>query len=466
MDRFTITSKEGDLPREYVVRNLHTCPSYDPYSGRMCARKVGLAHKDVTDFKATVKVEENKKTGRLEVTDVNNNRARDELWCDSLLSVTTPLERIAQDIGENNHEEALFHVPQLAKGFVNIREIHAQIQQEVLVNDRCETTRKEIARLGNNSPSWLMALCEDYVLESFTKSLEEGLFFVAFSPISMDSPANDNVKLRLSVMTKLSIDSLHVKQTEFTVRVLEKHVGSWSNRVASNETDEQKLAGEKGDKKKSKLQALLKVGQDSEPATELTPVPQHLRQFSEVAISSINSSVCCRKTYYPSERRDGNESSRPGENWVLLALAYFVESYLKCCISGTEDNMVNCHEQYKVYVSFADYHMRHLIMAKQVPIEAVVRSSESAQAIRAAHIKAKTDARKLSSMVESMSPVSDVKELLSAIKSCAISTTSDAGTTEQAHILKNALRMFPWWGGFKDGTFLSVWVNFCYIFAA
>ena len=245
MDRFTITSKEGELPREYVVRNLYTCPSYDPYPGRMCARKVGLAHKDVTDFKATAKVKENKKTGRPEVTDLNTNRSRDELWFYALLSVTTPLERIAQDIGRDNNKEALFHVPQLAKGFVNIRETHAQIQQEVLVNDRCETTRKEIVRLGNNVPSWLMTLCEEYVLESFTKSLEEGHFIVAFSLISMESQVNDNVKLCLSVMTKLSINALHMKQTEYTVRVLEKHVGSWSNRVASNETDEQKLAGEK-----------------------------------------------------------------------------------------------------------------------------------------------------------------------------------------------------------------------------
>ena len=74
MGRFTITSKDGDLPRGYVVRNLYSCPPYDPYSGRICERKVGLANKDVADYKSTVKVKGGKKSGRLEVTDLDENR--------------------------------------------------------------------------------------------------------------------------------------------------------------------------------------------------------------------------------------------------------------------------------------------------------------------------------------------------------------------------------------------------------
>ena len=69
MVRFAITSIEGDLPREYVVRDLYTCPSIGPYSGRICARNVILAQKDSADYKSKVKVKVNKKTGKLEVID-------------------------------------------------------------------------------------------------------------------------------------------------------------------------------------------------------------------------------------------------------------------------------------------------------------------------------------------------------------------------------------------------------------
>ena len=87
------------------MRNLYTCASYDPYSGRTRARKIGLAHKDVIDYKATLMVKENKKTDRLEVSDVSENRPRDELWCDSILAATGPLGEIASEIGKTTQRE-------------------------------------------------------------------------------------------------------------------------------------------------------------------------------------------------------------------------------------------------------------------------------------------------------------------------------------------------------------------------
>ena len=108
---------------------------------------------------------------------------------------------IAQEIGRNNQTLAPTNVPALIKGFVSVRETQAQILQETLQNERFPVTRKEMQRLGKNVPSWLMSLCEEYVISSYTHALEAGSYNVAFSRISMDSPMNDNVKLCLSVMT-------------------------------------------------------------------------------------------------------------------------------------------------------------------------------------------------------------------------------------------------------------------------
>ena len=108
MGRFTITSNDGGLPREYVVRNLYSFPSYDPYSGRICAREVGLANKDVSDYKSTVKVKENKKTGRLEATDLDGNRPMGGLWCDAVLSANGPMGMYHRKSGRTTKNPPFF----------------------------------------------------------------------------------------------------------------------------------------------------------------------------------------------------------------------------------------------------------------------------------------------------------------------------------------------------------------------
>ena len=457
MDRFAINSQEGDLPREYVVRNLYTCPSYDPYTGRACSRKISLAHKDVSDYRATAKVKENRETGRLEVSDVNENRSRGELRCDSILAVTGPLENSLRD-WENNTRGAMTHVPQLINGFLSIRQTHAQIKQETMCIERCPVTRKDIRRLGENPQSWLMDLCEEYVIQSFAQTPESGFSGAAFPKLGMDSPVNENVKLCLSVMTQTRLLKLHAAQTDATVMVLEKHVGNWPNKAVSDENGEQKQSAKGGKNKKSKLQALLDLQKGPVRNDVLTPVPDFLRQFSEAAISTIKSTISCCSTYYPTIQKNEEDTGRPEENWALLALSYFIEAYTRCTVSPSEDNMLKCRDQYNVYVSFAEYHVRHLIMARKVPIDAVERAAQSAQSIRESHSKAKTDASKLKELVEGMKNVSDIRELLPEVKLCASATSLDIGTTEQSHSLTKELRAYYWSQKFQEGTFYCVFV--------
>ena len=100
MDRFTIKTQEGELPREYIARRLYSCESYDPNNGKTSTRLIRLATKDVTDHLEQVKVRENKKTGRPEADDDNSNRSREQLWCAALLAVLKPLENVSQEISK------------------------------------------------------------------------------------------------------------------------------------------------------------------------------------------------------------------------------------------------------------------------------------------------------------------------------------------------------------------------------
>ena len=175
-----------------------------------------------------------------------------------------------------------------------------------------------------------------------------------------------------------------------------------------------------------------------EQVARLTHVPHYLRRYAEVAISSIQASVSRTKTYYPSTGPGDRDGWKPDSNWVLLALAYFIESYLTCCVSVAEENMVKYRGQYKVYVSCAEYHVRHLIMAKQVPMEAVLRA-DSAESIRNPHTRAKDDARRLSELATGMGNVGNVRGLLSAFAACSVSPSSGVGAAEQAHTNTHSL---------------------------
>ena len=158
-----------------------------------------------------------------------------------------------------------------------------------------------------------MGLCEEYVLQSYTHALEAGYFGSAFSKINMDSAVNDNVKLCLSVMTD-RMQKLHTAQTDYAVMVLEKHVGNWPNKAASDEMEEQKHCAKGAkDKKKSKLQALLELQKDPVRSDTLTPVPDFLRQFSEVGISTIKSHIYCCSNYYPTIQKNDKDTGRPEE---------------------------------------------------------------------------------------------------------------------------------------------------------
>ena len=90
MDKFTMATQEGELPREYIVRRMYA-GFLDLSDPKECKRITRLAIKDVSDFKDSVDVKENKKTGRLEADDSNSTRARDLLWCDAILSALNPL---------------------------------------------------------------------------------------------------------------------------------------------------------------------------------------------------------------------------------------------------------------------------------------------------------------------------------------------------------------------------------------
>ena len=127
MDRPSVNAAGGDIPREYVVRRLYNCPSYDPFSGSACRRITRLALEDVNDHIETLKVRENRKTGRLEADDANLRRARDLLWCNSLLAALTPLEAISTEISKSNQHAAAIHAPSLVQGFLNILETRSEI---------------------------------------------------------------------------------------------------------------------------------------------------------------------------------------------------------------------------------------------------------------------------------------------------------------------------------------------------
>ena len=246
MDKFTIATKDGELPREYVVRGLYQSPSYDPNNGKVCSRVAKLAHKDVSDYLESVKVKQNKKTGRLEADDENRNRPRDEMWCEALVSATGPLEKIASEIAKSNHLGALVHLPSLVDGFVNIRHTQARILGEEgieqLVVDKCEKSGREKNRLGQNPPAWLLELCQDYVITNYTKLFENGFHKVAFNKLDLSSPISDDAKKCLSVITDSLQINLQQKQTDATVRILEKHIAIWANKVASEESDVKKPA--------------------------------------------------------------------------------------------------------------------------------------------------------------------------------------------------------------------------------
>ena len=177
-----------------MVRNLFTCSPFDPYNGKSCGRKVRLDIKDISDHKDSLRVRENKKTGRLEAEDTNKNRSKDELWRDALLSAVTPLEKVSIELSKGNQIGALVHVPDLVDGFLNIRKTKAQISNEPMHVERCLVTNEQIQLMGAKPPTWILNLCEEYILSSYRSTLELGHFAAAFGKISMSSPLNGNVK--------------------------------------------------------------------------------------------------------------------------------------------------------------------------------------------------------------------------------------------------------------------------------
>ena len=114
-------------------------------------------------------------------------------------------------------------------------------------------TRKQLERLGPKPPSWLMHLCEGYILTFFSKSFECGTFSLGLSKRTMESAINESAKLRFSVLTDARVAILHQKQTDEMCKVLEKEASSWPSREKSEASSEKKTTKAKKDKNKDIL---------------------------------------------------------------------------------------------------------------------------------------------------------------------------------------------------------------------
>ena len=91
MDKSTLLTKDGDLPREYVVRGLYQNPSYDHSNGKVRSRVAKLSRKDVPDYPNSARSHQNKKTGKSDADDENRNMSRGEVRPEALVSDTVPL---------------------------------------------------------------------------------------------------------------------------------------------------------------------------------------------------------------------------------------------------------------------------------------------------------------------------------------------------------------------------------------
>ena len=56
-----MATQEGELPREYIVRKLYPGAHMGPSNAKDSRRIIRLAQKDVSDYKESVGVRENKK---------------------------------------------------------------------------------------------------------------------------------------------------------------------------------------------------------------------------------------------------------------------------------------------------------------------------------------------------------------------------------------------------------------------
>ena len=63
VDKFTIATKDVELPRRYAVRGIYQNPSYDPRNGGIFSRLSKKFRKDVAYYVESAKVKNDKKTG-------------------------------------------------------------------------------------------------------------------------------------------------------------------------------------------------------------------------------------------------------------------------------------------------------------------------------------------------------------------------------------------------------------------
>ena len=293
MARFAILTTEGEIPREYVARELYACRSFGPNNAKLCVRTVRNAHKDFIGYRDTVKVKANKKSGRPEADDENGNRSRDELRCESLLSTTGALGKIAVEMKTSDANSAMIHVPELVKGMKKIRITQAKIVGDDR-EDRMDSDKTRTAILGKTHPSWLLDMCQDYVLASFSKAFESGNFSIAFSKLSMTPSLNENAKLCLSVLNDDKVKTMRSKQTESIVKTSGGQISPLSSSAANALNDGKKQA-DKSVFKKTKRAEPFAMAEDtvrsSNAPSTLCDVPQFLQSFSEVACASIKTDI-------------------------------------------------------------------------------------------------------------------------------------------------------------------------------
>ena len=83
-----------------------------------------------------------------------------------------------------------------------------------------------------------MGLCGEYVIARYRKTLRLWHFRGAFSEIDHAAALPGNAKLPHSVTTKSKSDGVRKKQTDGTVRVLEKAISMWRTDAKSVANDE------------------------------------------------------------------------------------------------------------------------------------------------------------------------------------------------------------------------------------
>ena len=280
----------------------------------------------------------------------------------------------------------------------------------------------------------------------------------------MASAISDDAKLCLSVLTDPSIALLHSRQTEETIKLLEKYVGHWSNTALAESNESEKMSGKtlkKGNKKNDFLND--EFSKTPNLPTKLTAVPGWLQRFSEVSCTAIDTKPCSAEKYYTVRSEDG-EGSKPDEACILLSFAYLIQAYLSCTVSMSETNLLNANKQHQVCLSFAAYHLRYQLLLQQVPFDMVTKNAQAIESIKTAHVAAKGQAVKLAEKVSSMKTIGDLRDLITLAKTSASSTHGHGGTTEQAHSLKEALQTYDWSENFTDSTIAFFVMLFYFMF--